>query len=289
MWKDNFITRLINESLSHIMKKIRKKIKQPSDSVSFISGEYKIFQEIEKETLERNRENADILVEHLNNWIDSVIPIIKNNPELSRSLIGVRFIGTFSEMRLTVFSILSGCYFQSVRNLRFVFESMIHAYYLETEYAGIFPDLFLEVIDQSDNTIEFQRRLEARLHEEYPKKKDRFRDITGFSSTIIDSLPLLSAEKDHLKITYHKLSSLVHPAPEQIKKIIENPDMIFTFFYNEEFFKECAVLTDEVMDLTFAIVLCRFPEVKENIKTNKNALLNISLVRLPITNRLLNN
>lgn len=288
MWRDNILTRLINESLSHIMKKISKKIKKSSDSVSFISGEYKIFQEIEKETLEKNREKADILVEHLNNWFDTVIPIIKNNPELSRSLIGVRFIGTFSEMRLTVFSILSGCYFQSVRNLRFIFESMIHAYYLESEYAEIFPDLFLEVIDQPDNIIDFQNRLEARLQNEYPQRKDRFRDITGFRVKIIDNLPFLPDEKDRLKMTYHKLSSLVHPAPEQIKKIIENPDLIFTFFYNEEFFKECTELTDEVMDLTFAIVLHRFPDVKENIKTNKNALLNISLVRLPMTSRLLN-
>jgi len=271
------------------MKKKRERIKRSSNSVSFISGEYKIFKEIEKETLEKNREKADILVEHLNNWIDTIRPIIKNNPELNRSLIGVKFIDTFAEMRLTVFSIFSGCYFQAVRNLRFIFESMTHAYYLESEFEEIFPDLFLELIDQPDDAVDFQKRLEDRLRIEYPQRKGQFRDITGFSVTTIDKLPFLLDEKESLKITYRKLSRFVHPAPEQIRKVIENPDLIFTFFYNEEFFNECIELTDEVMDLTFAVVLHRFPDVKEKIKTKENALLYDSLVRMPITNRLLNN
>lgn len=271
------------------MKKLKKGIKQPSDSVSFISGEFKIFKEIEKETLTKNREKADILVEHLNNWIDTIRPIIRNNPEINRSLIGIRFIGTYAEMRLTVFSVFSGGYFQSVRNLRFIFESVVHACFLESEYGEIFPDLFLEVIDQPGDENDFQKRFENRLRTEYPQKKDHFHDITGFKTTIIDKLPFLPDEKAHLKITYRKLSSLVHPAPDQIKKVIENPDLIFTFFYNEEFFNECIELTDEVMDLTFAVVLHRFPFVKESIKAKENFLLYNSLVRLPITTRLLNN
>jgi hypothetical protein len=271
------------------MKKIKKGIKQASNSFSFISWECKIFKEIEKETLAKNREKADILIEHLDNWIDTIRPIIKNNPELNRSLIGIRFSETFTDMQLTVFSIFSGCYFQAVRNLRFTFESMIHAFYLESKYEEIYPDLFLELIVQTDDEVDFQKRLEKRLRNEYPQRLDKFRDITGFSATIIDKLPFLPDEKDRLKITYHKLSSMVHPAPEQIKKIIENPDLIFTFSYNEKFFNECVELTDEVMDAAFAIVLYRFPDVKQNIKTKENALLYDSLVRLPITNRLLNN
>lgn len=269
------------------MKKTKKGINQSSNSVSFISGEYTIFLEVEKETLEKNRERADILVEHLNNWIDTVIPIIENTPDINRSLIGVRFITTFSEMRLTAFSIFSGGYFQSVRNLRFIFESMIHAYYLESKYGEIFPDLFLELIDTPNDESDFQKRIEDRLRKNYPQRKGQFRDITSFQVRIINELPFLPDEKDHLKKTYHKLSSLVHPAPEQIKKIIEKPDLIFSFFYDEDFFNECIGLTDEVMDLTFAIMLHRFPCAKENMKTIEHGLLFDSLGRLPITDRMI--
>lgn len=254
------------------MEKIKIDIKETSNSSSFISWNCTIFQKIENETLTKNRENADLLIEHLNNWTDTILPIIKNNPELYRSLIGVRFSETYTDMRLTVFSLFSGCYFQAVRNMRFTFESMIHAYYLEYEYEKIFPNLFLE----------------ERLRIEYPLRKGQLRNITGFSVTIIDNLPFSPDEKEKLKATYRKLSRFVHPAPEQIKKVIENPDLIFTFFYNDKFFNECIELTDEVMDSTFAVVLLRFPEVKDNIKTKENALLYDSLIRLPITNRLLN-
>ena len=270
------------------MEKIKIDIKETSNLSSFISWNCTIFQKIESETLTKNRGNADLLIEHLNNWTDTILPIIKNNPELYRSLIGVRFSETYTDMRLTVFSLFSGCYFQAVRNLRFTFESMIHAYYLEYEYEKVFPTLFLELIDQPDDSVDFQKRLEERLRIEYPLRKGQLRDITGFSVTIIDNLPFSPDEKEELKATYRKLSRLVHPAPGQIKKVIENPDLIFTFFYNDKFFNECIELTDEVMDSTFAVVLLRFPEVKDNIKTKENALLYDSLIRLPITNRLLN-
>lgn len=123
---------------------------------------------------------------------------------------------------------------------------------------------------------------------EYPHRNDLFRDITGFQARIIDELPFLPEEKADLKKTYHRLSSLVHPAPEQMKRMIENPDLSFTFFYNEDFFNESIGFVDEVMDLTFAITLHRFPCLKEMIKSDENGLLYDSLGRLPITNRILN-
>lgn len=275
-------------SMPNAKKGIGKGNNKTHASFSFISMECSIFKEIEKETLKKNRKKVGILLGHLDNWIDPIRALIKSNPDLCRSLIGLRFSETFTDMQLAVFSILSGCYFNAVRTLRFTFESMIHAVYLEMEYPKVFPDITFELLDQPNQEADFQTILEEKLKNEYSLNKEQCRYITGFRSKIIDSLSFLKdVEKDKLKKTYSKLSRFVHPAPEQIKKIVNDPGFIFTFFYDEKFFNECAELTDEVMDATFAIALYKFPDLKQSIKAKENTLLYDSLSRLSITKRLL--
>ncbi len=275
-------------SLPNAKKGIRKGNNKTHASLSFISMECNIFKEIEKETPTKNRKKVGILLDHLDNWIDPIRALIKSNPDLYRSLVGLRFSETFTDMQLAVFSILSGCYFNAARNLRFTFESMIHAVYLEIKYPDVFPDIILELLDQPNEEADFQAILEDKLKNKSSLNKKQFRSITGFRSEIIYELPFLKdIEKDKLKKTYSKLSRLVHPAPDQIKKIVNEPGFIFTFFYDEKFFNECAELADEVMDATFAIALYKFPDLKQTIKAKENTLLYDSLSRLPITKRLI--
>jgi hypothetical protein len=275
-------------SLPDTMKKIKTANTKSTAVSSFISIQCTFFKKIEKETLKKNRERADILHEHVANWVDTFPVISKKYPDLFRSLVGVRFGETFPDIQLTLFSIFSGGYFNAVRNLRFTFESLIHAIYLEEKYPDVFPNLFFELLEKPNEEVDFQDQLEEKLRIMYPQKKGQFKDITGFKSKIIDRLFFLEDnEKKQLKMTYSKLSRLSHPAPDQIKKIINEPGFAFTFFYDEKFFNECAELTDEVMDAIFAIVLYKFPYLKQTIKAKENALLFDSLCRLPITKRLL--
>lgn len=270
------------------MEKSNQKNNKSSAPSSFISMECKLFRKNEKETLKKNRDRANDLSEHIVNWIDTFPELSKRNPNLFLSLVGLRFCEMLPDMQLTLFSILSGGYFNAVRNLRFTFESMIHAVYLEDEYPEVFPGLFFEVINEQNEEIDFENHLEQKIVKKYPQKLNLIREVTGFKVRIIDKLAFLEGkEKEKLKITYHKLSQLSHPSPNQIKKLLHEPGFAFTHFYDEKLFNECADLTDEVMDVTFAIALYKFPALIPTIKTQENSILFNSLCRLPITKRFL--
>ena len=173
------------------MNNNQKIIRKTSPSDSIVSFECKLFKRIEKESRVKNLEKVGILYEHLDNWIDPFRILTKKNRNLFRSLVGIRYCESFPDMQLTVFSILSGNYFNAARNLRFTFESMVHAVYLETKYPNIFPNLIIELKDNSIEESDFQAVLEEEIRRKYQLNNTEIRRITGFSNKIINDLNII--------------------------------------------------------------------------------------------------
>src|SRR5208282_901247 len=92
---------------------------------SYVIMQSKIFRESEILAFNRKRNEALNLVDHLQNWIDGVTPLITKEPNFFEKRLGV-YLGEFwPNLQFAIFSILGGAYFDALRKLRFSLESVL--------------------------------------------------------------------------------------------------------------------------------------------------------------------
>lgn len=109
--------------------------------LSYLSQVHDRLLEIEREHVFRvGREKAFHFVELANDWIDISIAIGNTyaTGDLSQSLVHSHFLSLFKEVQWFQLHFLSGNYPLLGRSLRFVWELMFRAYYVDT-YLGEFP------------------------------------------------------------------------------------------------------------------------------------------------------
>ena len=218
---------------------------------SYVIMQSALFRENEVLAFAENKEAAENLVDHLQNWIDGVIPLIKEQREgFYKTELGMYLTEFWPMLQFAVFSILAGAYFDAVRNLRFSLESVL--------------DSFLG--------------LEPRGHSESPDsgRPSHYRAI--------ESLSFFSEEeKDENKALYGKLSELSHPSRAHLNKLLEEPGRAFTLAYDTGLFLECCSFADRVAGVIFAIVLETWPQIRQ--KARDEQFFYESLKRLPFASQ----
>jgi hypothetical protein len=255
--------------------------KKPS-IVFLLSG---MFRHTEKTTMKADQELFGIVTDHLQSWIDPIIVLIRRYPLRKWGIVGFTFGELFADLNLTVFSIVGGAYFNAARTMRSVFEYMTNAAYLAEKFPA-YPGLIFDTMQQGIRGSEFDKVIRERLEEEFGFTKEQLDEITGFKTRMVRRLAFATdQEKVHLFETYSHLSRLTHPSPSQLRKYSEDAYRGVTFFYDPPFFRECAALFDEVMDLVISVLITAFPDIKHDLKSQKYAY--ESLARLPIASRLL--
>jgi len=243
------------------------------------------FRNNERIAVERDRERFGIVADQLNNWIDPIRALIKKYPLEKWGMVGYTFGELFTDLMLAVFSAVSGAYFNAAATMRSVFESMIHAAYIDEKYPW-YPRLVYEAINEGVGEEGFDRKVKEKLRSDAALSIEEHERITGFKARMIDDLQFLTAEeKRRLHRPYSQLSQLVHPSPLRLRKFTEDAARGVAFFYDKDFFKECAHLMDETMDLVISVLLTSFPEIGPELKTQKYVY--ESLARLPMSHRLL--
>jgi len=200
---------------------------------------YKIFEGVEKETKNSVGDRYFIWSEHYDNWIDLVQPLLKRPS--SGSLLIIRFM-EFNRIMLWVQTcVYCGQYYSALRELRFLLEFIMKAYYLDKTHP--------------EDTIEFKI------------EKDKEKKLYG--SQLIKKLDFVPYVKDELLKLYAELCGYTHPSKEELAQLLAGKvDIHTTFAFNESMFNKCAELTNKVYDLVFFIVLNKFPEISQNIKNN---------------------
>ena len=153
-----------------------------------------------------------------------------------------RFCEVNRNLYWAIVDLMCGAYYNSVQMMRLTFESIIQAYYLTLKYPG-----------------DYRRQLSEADKMERLKKP--------FSSIIVDLVKefkekMILSERDIRKIRrlYRLLSRKSHVSLETIRKIFyEKSDRrLFSYVYDEILFSDSKRLIEEVIDITFAIVLSTF-------------------------------
>lgn len=194
-----------------------------------------------------NEEDAKNLVDHLQNWIDGIIPIMKlEGLGFYKSRLGIYLTEFGPTLQFAVFCILGGAYSDAIRDLRFLLESVL------------------------DGFQDFARQ----------------RDIVSSSGdrssyySMIESLSMFSQEeKKEIKALYGKLSELSHPSLAHLKKLLEEPSRAFVFTHDPHLFVECCSFTDQVAGVILSIVLETWPHVRQ--KARSETFFHQALKRLP--------
>lgn len=188
------------------------------------------FLDVEKETKQKEEGSRYYLwTEWHSNWID----LFKWLDELTveqryKSLFLDRFLGLNKHLLWICKCVRSGAYQTAIRELRFIFESFIQAYYLDMKHPDSKIECKLEIIKEIDRLL---------------------------GSKLINTTDL--EKKKKLTKLYSELSKFTHSSYEalipHIKEGKVDPAYIFT--YDKELFDKCYIFTNKVMDATIFILM----------------------------------
>ncbi len=244
-----------------------------------------MFRKNEIVTIKKKEKQFGIVADHLQNWIDPMLFLTKKYPLTNWGILGFTFGELFSDLNLVVFSIAGGSYFNAARTMRSIYESIVNAAYVAEKYYW-FPALIYEAMEEHISEEIFHDHIKCKLKKEFNLSNEEIKKITGFKYGMVNELKFLTSdEKDCVFKLYSQLSQLVHPSPLKLKKYTEDAFRGTTFFYDKNFFTQCAKLMDDLIDLVLAVLIFSFPEIKSDIKNQKFVYQSMS--RLTITSRLL--
>jgi hypothetical protein len=184
--------------------------------------------------------------EHYDNWICVIRPLARllSQFDRSNSLVLFRFIEVNKTLLWLYICILFGAYHPAIRELRYMLESMVQAYYVDTEHSDSDMKCKLEIIKEID--------------------RERFAALMDRTS-----IP----EKQEIRVLYSELSKYVHSTFEEL---ISGTDDGIPFLVDRaalgfelETFKKSVEMTNRTLDAVYCIALARFPEVIEKIESRK--------------------
>ena len=159
--------------------------------------------------------------------------------KISSSLIPARVLDSVKTMQLIGFEIHSGAYRSAIRNLRFLLESMILAYYMDKKYPDI-DALDKMGLDEVDRLTRY----------------DLIVVKCGFSEAVYQ--------------LFRDLSQYAHSTKEEreilANQLIDEGTIPVIFRFEEWLFKKCFNLTIDVMDVFVYVVLEIFPEIIDYCK-----------------------
>jgi hypothetical protein len=189
------------------------------------------------------RQEVYTWIDHFNNWLGIVSPLSKHLAEFDslNSMVFFRAHEIMKNLGWMHACMLFGAYHSVIRELRYVLESMVQAYYLDYEHPNADMGCKLEIIKEID--------------------KERF-------SNLVDVIEI--PEKQKIKVLYSDLSRYAHSSYEEIGPALEG-DFIsllsrVSFGFEKTMFKRCVEMTNRVMDVVYRVMFQRFPQAIRQIE-----------------------
>ncbi len=201
--------------------------------------------EVEEETKEKGRNKFYTCTEHYTLWVDFMQSIFQNISEFEKcnSLVVFRLFEMQNTLLWVGCAHVWGRYHSAIRELRYLFESYMQAYYLDMEHSNSDILCKLEILKEIDEEV--------------------------FGSRLIDGLEL--KPKSELKKLYKELSKYIHSSYEELRPVIEDGevDTRITFAFDQKVFDKTEELINRVMDTIYFITLSRFPQIKNTLNRDE--------------------
>lgn len=258
-----------------------------------------------KETYEKHPHETEMLFEFVDNWPDFVKFFKERYVELGNSLSGIIL---FSSWRLTnwiTIDILSGKYFEAIRNLRFVFEGSVYAVLVEDIIEATVFEMWekLSTLDLKAEIFELweecrRKRVCQRGKVDAGKvkdivtdyvtaridasKRDRAREYTDIYSEILCDerlylttarmlkpcagfLRLDDSDIGKLRTLWSELSRYQHFSYPYLKAVAVDPDLVFVENLNEDLLKRSLSFYFDTLDFFYAVLAWRFQYLRKQI------------------------
>lgn len=215
---------------------------------------YGHWRQVRRETIKHlgDREALKIVDFHGNNWID-IVGWVSAEYERKEQLniLYVQWLRLFKEIYWLQFLFYTGNYATACRNLRYIWEMVSQAYYVDSEY----PNLSLDEQFESVRGIEEER-------------------VYGWRIVSSALCRLLNKREEEVRALFKplwdSLNMYVHPSATQTDVVAKQDfSALVTDSFSEPLAKELEVITDRVMDIVYAIVLTRFPKAAERARNYK--------------------
>ena len=162
--------------------------------------------------------------------------LCRKRTEVRNSLTFFRVVSFYREFRWIQYCISQNAYHQCIRELRFILDSMIQAYYIDEKHHNSEMSCKLEIVKEIDRRA-FGGKLVDQTDLEHKQ------DLKGLYSE-------LSA---YVHSTYRELTSSMPKKAKQIADLKFEPD--------DKMRKLCIRLTNQTMDTVFFITLSLFPGI----------------------------
>lgn len=261
--------------------------------------------EVIDETYEYSLEGTRMLFKFIDNWIDLIPREKAHFLEAVNSLSGIILLNSWKLTNWISFEILCGKYFEALRNLRFIFEGSIYAVVIEDLVESRVWKKWRSLSSIALKAEIFKLWEMCRNKKVYDKRKNKVRRdkveeivrnfviASGFSPqekiehintyTEILSQPELympmglmiercckllgiEKEKESLKDLWHELSRYQHFSHPYLEIACENPEFVFLEVFNKDTFELSLELYFKTMDVLYAVVAWRFPQLRKRTK-----------------------
>ncbi len=210
-------------------------------SKKLISNDFdKLFLDVEKETIEKEEKRYYLWVEWYSNWIDFFkwFDILTDFNQFD-SILFNRLFELNKHLLWICKCVHSGTYHTAIRELRFIFESFVQAYYIDKEHPNSKLECKLEIIKEIDKLI---------------------------GGTLINKTNLENKEK--LRELYSKLSKYIHASYEEVQEMGNNHNKLISA-YDKELFNKCYIFTNKVMDAIIFLLMSFEKRMIKKIKEDK--------------------
>jgi len=202
--------------------------------------------EVGKETRAKVGKRIYTWSEHYNNWIDIIQPVLRSTSkeEQLNSMVIVRLLELNNQLFWILTNVIyNAAYHQVIRELRFILDSMMQAYYLDMEHPEVDIYCKLEIVKEIEKE--------------------------AFGTRLIERLPI--QHKDKIKQLYSILSKYSHSSYKELEISIRRGKVDFrvTPTFDDELLAQCENLTHKVMDVVYLLVLNRFPQISPVVIQDK--------------------
>ena len=265
-----------------------------------------ILREVREETYREFPDETRILIEFIDNWID----LIPRDKELMHgvmnSLSGILLLYLWKLSNWITYEILSGKYFEAVRNLRFLFEGSIYAVVIEDAIErvvyerwgtlsgiGLKAEIFKlwdeckrkRVMEKGNVNVDkvkeivgsFINRHATKLPEDKRKEyvevyvrilSDRrlYLPVSNMIDEVLKLLELNSKFAKKLRDMWRELSRYLHFSHAFLEAILNNPALLSLEVKDPEMFRKALSLYFETLDLYYTVLAWRFLRLRKNVK-----------------------
>jgi hypothetical protein len=241
--------------------------------LSLLGGQYKHLFKIAEETFRSlGKEQAGYFINLSNDWIDVLSAILDtySKDALSESLMYIYFSGLFKEVHWFQLFFLTGNYPLLQRSLRFVWEMIFRAYYVDTykhEFTGDQEPPGPTIDDKVDWLGKYELKL--KMYKWSFMRKVLRRLCCQVKDTRIEG---------HYRSLWGKLNEYVHPSKALLDRMVVGvPGSLMTDIFDEQWALETIKAAQETFDPVWLAVLSRFPKCAESL-VQKRLLLEYPMV-----------